>query len=575
MSSELVRVAEPPAKFLDGRLGIAKYAKSGLRKIFPDHWSFLLGEIALYSFITLLLSGTFLTLWYKPSLQEGVYAGSYANMFGVHVSDAYASTLRLSFDIRGGLLLRQVHHWAALLFLAAMTVHMMRIFFTGAFRKPRELNWALGVMLILLGILEGFTGYSLPDDLLSGTGLRIAQAIVLGIPVVGTYLAYFVFGGAFPGGDWESRFYSVHILLLPGAILALITVHLILVVVLKHTQYPGPGRTEQNVVGYPVYPVYAAKAGGFFFTVVGSLVLMGAFFQINPVWIYGPYDPAQVSAGSQPDWYMGWLDGAVRVMPGIESVVGGFTISWNVFIPTVIVPGLLTTVLLFYPWIENFVTKDDRIHNVLDRPRNQATRTALGAMGLTFYALLLLAGGNDVLATHFDLSINALIWAFRISLFVVPPLVFLVTRKICIGLQQRDRDMVLHGKESGIVRQSPEGEFSEVHEPLTQERVFELTQHSDQRPLELLFELDENGVARPHAAKERLRARMSNFYYGPNVPAVTEDEVLQAWAHRDHEELEAAEHGEPAGIEAGSGPDELDGDTTGTTRRGILTDLSD
>lgn len=553
MSSDLMRVAEPPAKFLDERIGLAKLAKGGLRKVFPDHWSFMLGEIALYSFIILLLSGTFLSLWYKPSLQEGPYTGSYGNLYGVTMSDAMASTLRISFDIRGGLLLRQIHHWAAILFLAAMTVHMMRTFFTGAFRKPRELNWVLGSILILLGIIEGFTGYSLPDDLLSGTGLRIAQAIVLGIPIVGTYLAYFVFGGGFPGGDWEARFYGIHILLIPAAILGLITAHLILVVVNKHTQYPGPGRTERNVVGYPLFPVYMAKAGGFFFVVFGVVALMGALFQINPIWLYGPYDAAQVSAGSQPDWYMGWLDGAVRIMPGWETVVGGFVISWNILIPTLVVPGLLTTALVLYPWIEKFVTKDENNHNILDRPRNQATRTALGAMGLTFYAMLLFAGGNDILATHFHLSINVLIWTFRALVFLAPPAAFFITRKICIGLQQRDRDLVLHGMESGMVHQSPDGAFSEVHTPLPQERVFELTQHADQRPLELLSEVDENGVARPHAAKERLRARMSNFFYSPNVEHVTEDEVRTAWAHRDHTELDAADHGQPAAAIEGSG----------------------
>ncbi len=560
MSSDLMRVAEPPAKFLDERLGIAKIAKGGLRKVFPDHWSFMLGEIALYSFVILLLSGTFLTLWYKPSLQEGIYTGSYANLYGVQMSDAMASTLRISFDIRGGLLVRQVHHWAAILFLAAMTVHMMRTFFTGAFRKPRELNWALGSMLILLGIIEGFTGYSLPDDLLSGTGLRIAQAIVLAIPLVGSYLAYFVFGGSFPGGDWEARFYGIHILLLPAVILGLITVHLMLVVLHKHTQYPGPGRTERNVVGYPLFPVYTAKAGGFFFIVFGAVVLMGALFQINPVWLYGPYDAAQVSAGSQPDWYMGWLDGAVRIMPGWQTVIGGFTFSWNILIPTLVVPGLMTMALILYPWIEKFVTKDEHTHHLLDRPRNQATRTALGATGLTFYAMLLLAGGNDLLATHFHLSINVLIWTFRILVFVAPPIAFLVTRKICIGLQQRDRDLVLHGTESGMIRQSPDGSFSEAHTPLPQERVFELTQHPDQRPLELLSEVDENGVARPSAAKERFRARLSNFYYSPNVEHVTEDEAREAWEHRDHTEIEAGRHGQPAAAIEGSHDDSGPGD---------------
>ena len=577
MSSDLLRVAEPPVKFLDERLGIAKLAKGSLRKVFPDHWSFMLGEIALYSFVILLLSGTFLSLWYHPSLQEGVYTGSAPGLYGVTMSDAYASALHISFDIRGGLLMRQIHHWAAILFLAAMTIHMMRTFFTGAFRKPRELNWVLGAALVLLGIIEGFTGYSLPDDLLSGTGLRIAQAIVLGIPVVGSYVAYFLFGGAFPGGDWEARFYPVHILLVPAVILGLIAVHLMLVVVQKHTQYPGPGRTEKNVVGYPLFPVYMAKAGGFFFIVFGVIALMGAAFQINPIWLYGPYDAAQVSAGSQPDWYMGWLDGSVRIMPGWLTTVGGFEIAWNVFIPTLVVPGLMTMALFLYPWIEKFATRDENYHHILDRPRNTATRTGLGVMALAFYVVLLLAGGNDLLATHFHLSINVLIWTFRVMIFVVPPIAFLVARKICIGLQQRDRDRILHGEESGMVRMSPTGEFTEVHTPLSQEKVFELTQHGEQRPLELLPAADANGVQRPGAVKERLRARLSNFYFGVNVPQVTEDEVREAWSHRDHTELEAARHGEPASLEAAERIDETHPDhpSEESRRERELTDLSD
>ncbi len=566
-----LRVAEGPARFLDERLGIAKIAKGSLRKVFPDHWSFMLGEVALYSFVILLLSGVYLTLFFRPSLQEGPYLGSYAPLHNVIMSDAMASTLRISFDVRGGLLMRQIHHWSALLFLAAMTVHMMRTFFTGAFRKPRELNWAVGSVLILLGIIEGFTGYSMPDDLLSGTGLRIAQAIVLGIPLIGAYVAYFIFGGSFPGGDFVSRFYAIHILLIPGVILALIAFHLMLVVLQKHTQYPGPGRTENNVVGYPLFPVYAAKAGGFFFVVFGVIAVMGATFQINPVWLYGPYDAAQVSAGSQPDWYMGFLDGAVRIMPNWEWNFWSHTVSFNVLIPTLIVPGLMTGALVMYPWIEKFVTRDEAVHHILDRPRNQPTRTAFGVMGLTFYLALLFAGGNDILAINFHWSINHLIWTFRVLVFLAPPLAFLVTRKICTGLQQRDKDLVLHGKESGIIRQSADGRFSEAHVAIAPGRAFQLTQFVEQRPTELGSAVDENGVDRPHAAKERLRARMSSFYFRHNVPKVTADEVREAWAHHDAPSIESTA-GQPAALTQGADAEPTGGGATalGSSERSVV-----
>ena len=306
------KVAAGPTKWLDDRIGVAGLGRPFLRKVFPDHWSFLLGEIALYSFIVLILSGIFLTIWFKPSMAEIEYEGSYELLRGLQMSEAYASTLGLSFDIRGGLLLRQMHHWAAAVFVAAMLTHSLRIFFTGAFRKPREINWLIGVAMLTLGIINGFTGYSLPDDLLSGTGLRFVDGLIRSIPVIGTWAEFFVFAGEFPGELIIPRLYMVHILLVPALLLGLIAAHLALVVYHKHTQYPGPGRTNGNVVGYPVFPVYAAKAGGFFLIVFGVLTLMGATMQINPVWVFGPYNPAEVTAGSQPDWYMGFVEGGIR-----------------------------------------------------------------------------------------------------------------------------------------------------------------------------------------------------------------------------------------------------------------------
>jgi len=326
------RIAGNVANYVDERTGAAAWMKKNLNKVFPDHWSFMLGEIALYSFVILLLSGTFLTFWFDPSMREVVYEGSYEPLKGLEMSAAYASALDISFEVRGGLLMRQIHHWSALIFMAAIVVHLLRVFFTGAFRKPREFNWIIGIGLLTLGIVEGFLGYSLPDDLLSGTGIRIAEAILQAIPLVGSYLSYFLFGGVFPGEAFIPRIYTIHILLLPGIFLALITVHLMLVWYQKHTQYPGPGRTEKNVVGYPLLPIYMAKAGGFFFIVFGVTALLGAVASINPIWLYGPYTPGQISAGSQPDWYMGWLDGLVRMAPPIELMIFGYTLSLNILI---------------------------------------------------------------------------------------------------------------------------------------------------------------------------------------------------------------------------------------------------
>jgi quinol---cytochrome-c reductase cytochrome b subunit len=453
------------AKWADDRLNIAKPTRVQLNKVFPDHWSFMMGEIALYSFIVLLLTGTYLTFFFDPSMADTVYHGRYVPMQGITMSRAYESTLNISFDVRGGLVIRQIHHWAALLFLAAMLVHMFRVFFTGAFRKPREINWLIGLSIVALSIIEGFAGYSLPDDLLSGTGLRIADAIMLSIPVVGTWVSFLVFGGQFPGDLIIGRFYIAHVLLIPAILLALIGAHLALIVRQKHTEYPLPGRSEHTVSGERVFPTYAAKAGGFFFIVTGVICALGGLFQINPVWLFGPYNPAQVSSGSQPDWYMMFLDGSTRLFPSWEIRLWGHTLP-PLFWPTVVLPGILFTMAGLYPFIEAKMTKDTKAHNLLQRPRDVPVRTSLGAMAITFYMVLFLSGGNDLIAHAFNISLNAMTWGGRILLLILPPLAYLLTYRVCLGLQRHDREVLEHGVETGIIKTLPSGEFIEVHQPL-------------------------------------------------------------------------------------------------------------
>lgn len=518
-----------PVAWMDERVGVAKLGKAALRKVFPDHWSFLLGEIALYSFVVLLLTGIFLTLWFKPSMAEIEYEGTYQLMRGLPMSEAFASTLWLSFDVRGGLLIRQVHHWAAVMFVAALTIHMLRVFFTGAFRKPRELNWLIGVGLLSIAPIAGMTGYSLPDDLLSGTGLRFSDGLIRSIPVVGTWMEFLVFGGEYPGDAIIARFYIAHVLLIPGLLLALIGAHMTMVVYHKHTQFPGPGRKQNNVVGYPLFPVYMAKAGGFFFVVFGVLILMGATMSINPVWAIGPYNPAQVMAGSQPDWYLGWVEGGVRIMPGWESHWGSTTWSWNVFLPGVGLMGILFTGLAVWPFIESWITGDKREHHLLDRPRNAPTRTAIGVAGMTAYALLWIAGGNDIIATHFRVSLNAVTYFTRIFLFVGPVIAFMVTRRLALSLQRADKERVIHGSESGIIERSPEGGYSEPHVPLSQDEAWTLTQHIQDQPLEVTEGTDEAGIPLKGRQVSPLRARLSRWYLGLDVPKPTAAEL-----HHDH-----------------------------------------
>ncbi|MGW4243358.1 cytochrome bc1 complex cytochrome b subunit [Nocardia sp. NPDC004722] len=453
------------ANEIDERYRVAAFAKRSINKVFPTHWSFLLGEIALYAFIILLLSGIYLTLYFDPSMSETVYNGVYQPLRGVTMSRAYETALNISFEVRGGLFVRQVHHWAALLFASSIIIHLFRIFFTGAFRKPREANWVIGSLLLILAMFEGFFGYSIPDDLLSGTGLRAAfGGITMGIPVIGTWMHWLIFGGDFPGTIIIPRLYIAHVLLLPGIILALIAAHVALVWYQKHTQFPGPGRTEKNVVGARIIPVFAADQGAFFAFTLGIVAIMGGVFQINPIWNLGPYNPSQVSAGSQPDFYMMWTDGMARLMPPWELYLGRYTVPAPFWVALIM--GAVFGVLVMYPWIEKRLTGDTARHNLLQRPRDVPVRTAIGAMAIAFYLVLTLACVNDILSLKFDISLNATTWFFRIALLLAPPLAYFVAYRFCIGLQRSDRAVLEHGVETGVIKRLPHGEYIEVHQPL-------------------------------------------------------------------------------------------------------------
>lgn len=494
---------------LDGRIPLFDGLRGLLRKIFPDHWSFLLGELALYSFVLLLLTGVFLTFFFRPSMAETVYTGPYAPLHGVLVSEAYSSTLAISFEVRGGLLIRQIHHWAALVFTASIGAHLLRIFFTGAFRRPREVNWMVGLTLFQLALLEGFAGYSLPDDLLSGTGLRTAQGFVLSVPLVGTWLSSLLFGGDFPGQSIIPRLYTTHILLLPGALAGLITLHLLLVFALGHTQWAGPGRRNRNVVGKPLYPLFLVKTNGLLAMVAGVLALLSAIGQINPIWRYGPYRPDQASTDAQPDWYMGFIEGALRLMPGTETRLWGHSVAWNPLLPAVLFPLVLFVALYAYPFLERWVTGDHGPQHLCDRPRNRPTRTGLGVAGFSCYVVLLLAGGQDLIARTFALSVEGLDRVLRALLFVVPVVAFWVTKRLCLALQQADRERLAEGEESGFVDESVEGGFTAASHPISARERFTLVSRTVPRPL-----------PRPAAGasrRARLRAALSSWYYRDRV----------------------------------------------------------
>ena len=468
-----------------------------MRKVFPDHWSFMLGEIALWSFVILLLTGTWLALFFVPSMGDVVYHGSYTKLDGVSMSQAYQSTLNISFDIRGGLLIRQIHHWAADLFMVGIFAHMLRVFFTGAYRKPREVNWLIGIVLITLGMLEGLFGYSLPDDQLSGAGLRILQGVLQGIPIVGTYAAYFLFGGPFPGSSIVPRMYILHVFLIPGLILALVTAHLFFMFHQKHTQMPGLGNTEKNVVGQPFWPYFVLKGQAWFFFIFGALAVLGTFAQINPVWLYGPYTPLAISSASQPDWYMGILEGALRMMPAWEINFLGHTLSLSVFIPGLLIIGLLFTAMAVWPFFEQWATGDKAEHHINDRPRNAPVRTGIGVAAVCFYGILWAEGANDVFADKFQVPLYTITWISRVAIFVVPIGAYFVTKRICLGLQRKEVGLLTHGVEIGIIRQLPSGEFIEEERPLTDEERAILDSKKAVLALPAPGEPDANGVPSP------------------------------------------------------------------------------
>src|SRR6201988_3969769 len=555
MSPKLADITAAQGDAIDSRYHPSAAVRRQLNKVFPTHWSFLLGEIALYSFIILLITGVYLTLFFDPSMAEVTYNGVYQPLRGIEMSKAYASTLDISFEVRGGLFVRQVHHWAALLFAAAIMVHLARIFFTGAFRRPRETNWVIGSLLLILAMFEGYFGYSLPDDLLSGIGLRAAlSSITMGMPVIGTWLHWALFGGDFPCGGVGNpctaagyiipRRYALHILLIPGIILALIGAHLAMVWFQKHTQFPGPGRTETNVVGVRVMPVFAVKSGAFFAMTTGILGLMGGLLQINPIWQLGPYKPSQISAGSQPDFYMMWTDGLIRLWPAWEFYPFGHTIP--AVVAVALIMGLVFTLLIAYPFIEKRLTGDDAHHNLLQRPRDVPVRTAIGAMAIAFYIVLTFSAMNDIIAYKFHISLNATTWIGRIGMVVLPAIVYYIAYRWCVGLQRSDRAVLEHGIETALLKRLPHGAYIELHQPLGP-----VDDHGHPVPLEY------QGAAVPKRMNKLGSAGAPGTGSFLFADPVSEHEALTEAAHaqehraltalREHQERDSSSNGEVNG----------------------------
>lgn len=441
-----------------------------------SHWSFMFAEIAIWSFVVLAVTGAVLMVFYNPSMSQVTYDGSYGPLRGLFVSNAFDSTMHLSLEVRGGLLIRQVHHWAALVFVAAVVVQLLRMFLTGAFRRPRTGQWLIWVTLLALGMAAGETGNALPDDMLSGGSLWLIMSVVQSIPVVGTWALSLLFGPGFPGDRVIPVMYGGH-LLIAVVMVALLIARNLLVRRHGHSRFIASLPTRRSA-----RPMMALAT-------IGMLIILGFGFQIAPIWLYGPAKPTQISAGSVPDWYMGFLDGALRIMPGWELTVGDYTLSLAVLIPTLVIPGAFFTALAAYPMAERFLlsrrgrrdalgrpkatsrmARETFAHDLLDRPRETPVKTAIAAVGVTFYGLLWAAAANDQIAQQFQMNVNAVTIFFRFAVVIGPVIAFVLTRWICLALQQTDHHVAEHGVETGIITRSPDGGFHEQLAPAQQER---------------------------------------------------------------------------------------------------------
>jgi ubiquinol-cytochrome c reductase cytochrome b subunit len=424
--------------WLDARTGAVPVLRKGLRYLFPDHWSFLLGEVALYSFIVLVATGVYLTLFFEPSYAETTYTGSYAPLQGLPMTEAYRSAIDISFDVPSGLLMRQTHHWGANVFVAAIVLHMMRVFFTGAFRKPRELTWIIGLLMLFTTLLEGYLGYSMIDDLLSGIGLAIGYGVAMSVPVIGANLSLGIWDGPFPGSPaFLSRMYVGHVFLLPVLIGSLLAAHLALVASRHHTQFRASRRaTGRRLVGMPAFPAQTPRSLGLLFLTAALLFGLGGLVQINPIWQWGPYETWQATNGAQPDWYLGWLIGSLRLMPGFDVSIGHYTLVPNPFWGGALFPLVVLAVLGAWPWIERRFTGERGIHNVLERPRDAPARTAFGAAFFTWVALIFISGSADRADVFFGIDYVSQVWFYRVAVIVLPLLVFFVTLRVCRELRR-------------------------------------------------------------------------------------------------------------------------------------------
>ena len=440
---------------LDERLRLRQPGRKVANKVFPHNWSFLLGEVAVISLVILVATGFFLTFFYRPSTELTAYDGSNPLFAGRALPGAFESIVRLSDDVPGGLFVRRVHRGASHLFIASIVLHMLRVLLTGAFRKPREVNYHLGIALFALALGEGFLGYSLPYDSLAGTGIRIAYSELLSLPFVGDQVAFWVFGGEFPTGDIVPRFYILHVLVLPLAILGLVGLHVALVVRQRHTQFPKRGIDGHRwIVGKPLWPAQFAESTTLVLWIGGLLALAATFIPWSDVELLGPYIPGEVGNNAQPDWFMFWLEGVLRMFPALEWDLPGFTIS-GPFVAGVLLPGLVFGALIAYPSIERRVYRLEGPWHVLQNPLDIPLRAAWAIGTFSFVLISSAAATNDQLSRMTGIPIERWIWAFRTLALLAPPTLALLAYRACRARLRRRGLAVARREAEAVSRFEP------------------------------------------------------------------------------------------------------------------------
>ncbi|QSG13242.1 Cytochrome b subunit of the bc complex [Halapricum desulfuricans] len=408
-------------------------------KAFPAEDSFLLGEIALFCFVMLALTGIFLGFFFEPSTSATTYEGSVAKFQGEELPAAFASVLQITYDVPFGMFIRRFHHWAAHLFVASIGLHMLRVFFTGSYRNPREPNWIVGTGLAILAIGAAYTGYALPFDEFAATATGIGFNVTTSIPVVGDFLANIVFGGSFPSSATIPRLYFLHVLVIPVLIVALLAVHMLILIRQKHTESQredtvapaaasdGGDRTVDReddtvVVGLPAFPNQAAVSAVVFFLTLATLSLLAGFLPVHNIAAYGPNNPAGTPDLIMPDWFLMWLYGFLKLLPSWLSFtipIVGIHVSAE-FIGGLGIPALIFLIIFAWPFIDR---EDEPVHFTAD-PLNRPWQTSVGVSAVVFIMLASLGGMNNLAARATGLSTGTLNPLLLAALIVGPILAF-------------------------------------------------------------------------------------------------------------------------------------------------------